>query len=501
MRTKAPRIMLAAVSSGSGKTLLTCALLQAMTDCGKRAAAFKCGPDYIDPMFHRKVLGIPSKNLDTFFTDEKTTRSLFLEGAAGKDISILEGVMGLYDGLGGIKEEASSYHLARVTGTPILLVIDAHGMGRSVIPLVAGFLQYDLAHLIQGVLLNRISKQFYEIIKPELEAQLPVRVLGYFPKLERLRLESRHLGLMLPDEVKDLKEQVQLAADTFRSCVNLEEITAIASRANMLEADAGTTHSQEGRLKEDTGTVLSQGASLKAGIRPYLSRTDVSEAGAAVFPSTSGELRIAVARDEAFCFYYEDNLRLLERCGARLEFFSPLRDENLPEGIHGLLLGGGYPELYAQELSQNRSMRESIRGTIEQGMPSLAECGGFMYLHEAMENPEGKAFLMAGVIEGSCHYTGKLVRFGYISISTDTESFLGSSVIRGHEFHYYDSTDNGASCTAEKPVSGKIWRCIHAGRDHWWGFPHLYYYSNPEFVRRYLERVKAYAQNTRSWNH
>jgi cobyrinic acid a,c-diamide synthase len=500
MRMKAPRIMLAAVSSGSGKTLLTCALLQAMTDCGKRAAAFKCGPDYIDPMFHQKVLGIPSKNLDTFFTEEETTRSLFLEGAAGKDISILEGVMGLYDGLGGIKEEASSYHLARVTGTPILLVIDAHGMGRSVIPLVAGFLQYDAAHLIRGVLLNRISKQFYETLKPELEAQLPVRVLGYFPKLSRLRLESRHLGLMLPDEVKDLKEQVQLAADTLKSCADLEEIAAIASRADELE-DMEIVTSQTDPVEESTKAALSRMAPLKTGIRRYSSRIGLSEADAAAFSSASGEVRIAVAQDEAFCFYYEDNLKLLEKYGARLEYFSPLREENLPDGIHGLLLGGGYPELYAEELSQNRSMRESIRKAIEQGMPSLAECGGFMYLHEAMENPEGKTFPMAGVIEGSCHYTGKLVRFGYISISTDTKSFLDSSVVRGHEFHYYDSTNNGASCTAEKPVSGRTWQCIHAGADHWWGFPHLYYYSNPEFVRRYLERVKAYAQNTYTWNH
>ncbi len=456
-RMKVPRIMLAAASSGSGKTLLTCALLQTMKDCGKEAVAFKCGPDYIDPMFHRKVLGVPSKNLDTFFTDENTTKALLLEGAAGKDISVLEGVMGLYDGLGGIREEASSYHLAKVTKTPILLVIDAHGMGRSLIPLITGFLQYDTSRLIQGVLLNRISKQFYETIKPELEAQLPVRVLGCFPKLSQLRLESRHLGLLLPDEVKDLKEQVQLAADALKSCVDLGEIANIASRAEMLEVNA------------------------QADATPL---------------SPSGEIQIGVARDEAFCFYYEDNLKLLERFGARLEFFSPLKGDRLPDRIHGLLLGGGYPELYAEELSQNESMRESIRKAIKQGIPSLAECGGFMYLHEAIENLDGKTFPMAGVVQGSCRNTGKLVRFGYISVTADANTFLGSGEIRGHEFHYYDSTDNGASCTAEKPVSGRSWQCIHAGEDHWWGFPHLYYYSNPEFVRRYLERVRAYAQNT-----
>ncbi|MGF7143048.1 cobyrinic acid a,c-diamide synthase [Anaerotaenia torta] len=479
---KAPRIMMAAVGSGSGKTLLTCALLQAMTDLGKRTAAFKCGPDYIDPMFHQRVIGVPSKNLDTFFTDEETTRLLLLEGARGKDISVLEGVMGLYDGLGGIKEEASSYHMAAVSGTPILLAVDAHGMGRSVIPLIAGFLQYDRQHLIQGIILNRISKPFYETIKPEIEEQLPVQVLGYFPKLNGLQLESRHLGLLLPDEVKDLREQVKQAGDTFRACMDMEKIEAIASRAAELEMGAGLL----------PFPVNESGAEADADA----SDTNLSEGAPCRRKSNAEELRIAVARDEAFCFYYEDNLKLLERGGARLEFFSPLRDNKLPDHVHGFLLGGGYPELYARELSQNTGMKESLYRAIEGGMPSLAECGGFMYLHETMENPDGKAFPMVGAVKGSCHYTGKLVRFGYISVIADTRTFLDCTGIRGHEFHYYDSTDNGTSCIAQKPVSGKNWRCIHAGENHWWGFPHLYYYSNTEFVRRYLERVRAYAQNT-----
>ena len=199
---KAPRIMIAAAGSGSGKTLLTCSLLQALLDSGKKAAAFKCGPDFIDPMFHRKVLGVPSKNLDSFFTDENTTKFLFLEDAEGKDLSVIEGVMGLYDGLGGITEEASSYHLAKVTKTPVILVVDARGMGRSVIPLIAGFLQYDTARLIQGVILNRTGKMFYDAIKPEIETETGIPVLGYFPVQMEIKLESRHLGLRLPEEIR-----------------------------------------------------------------------------------------------------------------------------------------------------------------------------------------------------------------------------------------------------------------------------------------------------------
>lgn len=452
---KAPRIMIAAAGSGSGKTLLTCSLLQALLDSGKKAAAFKCGPDFIDPMFHRKVLGVPSKNLDSFFTDENTTKFLFLEDAEGKDLSVIEGVMGLYDGLGGITEEASSYHLAKVTKTPVILVVDARGMGRSVIPLIAGFLQYDTARLIQGVILNRTGKMFYDAIKPEIEAETGIPVLGYFPVQTEIRLESRHLGLRLPEEIRGLREQLKKTAEVFRTAVDLEKLVAIASRAEELEAAPVTV------------------------------------------PATADVVQIGVAMDEAFCFYYEDNLRLLQKAGAELVPFSPLHEEKLPARLHGLILGGGYPELYAEGLSQNKGMRQSVKEAIESGMPSIAECGGFLYLHETMENQEGQAFPMVGAVKGRCRYTGKLVRFGYIGVRAEAETFLPKGTeIRGHEFHYFDSTDNGSDCLAQKPVSGRQWRCVHAGKNHWWGFPHLYYYANPAYAYRFLGRAESYAQGS-----
>ena len=452
---KAPRIMIAAAGSGSGKTLLTCSLLQALLDSGKKAAAFKCGPDFIDPMFHRKVLGVPSKNLDSFFTDENTTRFLFLEDAEGKDLSVIEGVMGLYDGLGGITEEASSYHLAKVTKTPVILVVDARGMGRSVIPLIAGFLQYDTARLIQGVILNRTGKMFYDAIKPEIEAETGIPVLGYFPVQTEIRLESRHLGLRLPEEIQGLREQLKKSAEVFRTAVDLEKLVAIASRAEGLEAAPATV------------------------------------------PATAVGVRIGVAMDEAFCFYYEDNLRLLQKAGAELVPFSPLHGEKVPTHLHGLILGGGYPELYAEGLSRNKGMRQSVKRAIESGMPTIAECGGFLYLHETMENQEGNAFPMVGAVKGNCRYTGKLVRFGYIGVRAETETFLPKGTeIRGHEFHYLDGTDNGSDCLARKPVSGRQWRCVHAGKDHWWGFPHLYYYANPAYAYRFLGRAESYAQGS-----
>lgn len=451
---KVPRIMIGAVSSGSGKTFLTCSLLQALVDLEKKVAAFKCGPDYIDPMFHQKVIGVPSKNLDTYFTDENATKYLLLEGAKGKDISIMEGAMGLYDGLGGIKEEASSYHLAKITKTPIILVIDGHGMGRSVIPLISGFLQYDRSQLICGVILNNITGMFYETLKPELEAQIPIPILGYFPKQKDIHLESRHLGLQMPHEIADLKGQVKKSADIIKTTVSIDKIMALALQAVDLEAE-------------------------EVEITPQVKN-----------------IRIGVARDEAFCFYYEDNLKLLQKFGAELIYFSPLRDSKLPNHIHGILLGGGYPELYAKELSKNSLMKASVKEAIDKGMPSIAECGGFMYLHETMEDMEGRAYSMVGAVRGSCHYTGKLVRFGYINITEEKENFLSKDTgIRGHEFHYYDSMENGASCIVQKPVSGKTWQCIHATKNHWWGFPHLYYYSNPGYVKYYLERAQEYGKS------
>ena len=225
---KINRFMIAAPKSGSGKTMITCALLQLLKDSGKNVLSYKCGPDYIDPMFHKKVLGVSSKNLDTFFTDEKTTVQLFLDERADGDFAVLEGVMGLYDGLGGRYEQGSSYHLAKVTQTPIILVVDAKGMGKSVLALIAGFLQYDTHHLIKGVLLNRMSKGYYDIIKPLIEKELSVKVVGYFPEQKDIGLSSRHLGLVMPDELLDIKKQLNETADRLKKTIDMDLFIDIA---------------------------------------------------------------------------------------------------------------------------------------------------------------------------------------------------------------------------------------------------------------------------------
>ena len=457
---KHPGVLIAATKSGSGKTTITCALLQALKERGIRTRAFKCGPDYIDPMFHKQIIGVPSRNLDTFFSGPEQIRELYQMNSKETDdraeISVVEGVMGLYDGLGGIREEGSAYHLAEVLDIPIVLVLDAHGMGRSMIPLLFGFLKYDKSHLIRGVILNRTTPMFLQTIAPLIEQELKLPVLGCFPKTQKLVMPGRHLGLVMPDEIDDIRRQLHEAAVQLEKTVDIDRILAIADEAGNIDD-----------------------FSRKTAGKPC------------------ADLRLAVAQDEAFCFYYEDNLRMLRENGVTIVCFSPIHDEALPQNIDGILLGGGYPELHAKALAANEKMRKAIRDSITAGMPSVAECGGFMYLHDTLVDKNGASFHMAGVLPAECKDTGKLVRFGYVEIEEKEAGWLPAATrIRGHEFHYYDSSDNGMDCVAQKPVAGRNWPCIHSTPEHWWGYPHLYYPSNPEFVYHFVAQMRKWKQET-----
>ena len=449
--------MIAAPQSGSGKTLITCVLLQALKEKNYHLESFKCGPDYIDPMFHKTVLGISSRNLDPFFTEDSITRMLLAKGQDSRDLAVIEGVMGLYDGLGGIREEASSYALAKATNTPILLTVNARGMGRSLLALLSGFLQYDTAHLIKGVILNQTPSSFASVLAKEIEETFHIPVVASFPVRDDVRIESRHLGLVMPYELEDIQSRLKIASQVLCENANIEQILEIAKSAPKLEYD------------------------VKRDIKQKL---------------TEKTIRIGVARDEAFCFYYEDNLDLLKSLGAKLIFFSPLHDDTLPKDLDGILFGGGYPELYLKELEENESMRNSVKSAIENKMPSLAECGGFMYLHDTIFDSEKKPYKMAGVIHACCMKKERLVRFGYLTLNSKTDSFLQKGeTIRGHEFHYYDSEDNGECAIAKKPVGTRSWECVHAGSDHWWGFAHLSYYSNPKFAEKFAEACRSYKTN------
>ena len=415
-------------------------------------------------MFHREVIGVDGDNLDPFFSGRDELRSAL--ASCGHDSAVLEGAMGIYDGIAGEAYKGSCYEVACMTDTPIVLLVNAKGMGTTLISVIRGILSDDREGRIRGLILNRISERYYERLRPLLEEMLAeagtekdnaAELLGFVPESKDINLESRHLGLMLPDETAGLEEQICTAAGLINDHVDMKALRAIMASAPELE-DA------EDNISPD---------------------------------AAADKLKIAVAYDEAFCFYYKANLKEFEKHGIEPVRFSPVYDDGLPEGVSGILLGGGYPELYAEQLSSNTGMLESIREAISSGMPSLAECGGFMYLLESLAADDSKAYKMAGVLSGESHNTKKLTRFGYITIREKKHlcaagTLLTGLAVKGHEFHYYDSDNNGSNALAVKPGSGKTWECMHAGEEHLWGYPHLYYPSCPELISRFRAAMLRY---------
>ena len=450
-RMNIPRVMIAAASSGSGKTTITCGILQALVNRGMKVASFKCGPDFIDPMFHERVIGTEAGNLDLFFTDPETTRYLFGRVAKDSDISVVEGVMGFYDGSGGSSVKASSYDLSCKLGIPVILVVDCKGMSVSAAAIVKGFAGF-MDNNIKGVILNNMSEKLFVPIKELIEREMNVRVIGYVPRVKDIMVESRHLGLVLPHEVGGLKDRLGRLADLLERTLDIDLLLQIAGSACSFE---------------------------------YIEPAIVHE---------PMKVRIGVAKDECFCFIYRDNMELLERYGAEIAYFSPLNDKCLPPDIQGMILPGGYPELYAERLSTNAAMLDSIYRSINNGMPCMAECGGFMYLHERLEDHTGTYRKMAGVIKGNAFRTGKLSRFGYISVTPKNDGLLKKGrTIKGHEFHYWDSTDCGNGCEAVR-TTGERYECMHHGESIAAGFPHLYYYSDPDTAYNFLLKCASYKE-------
>ena len=440
MKAKIPRILLGGISSGCGKTTVTCAVLQALVNRGLKTGAFKCGPDYIDPMFHSRIIGAKSANLDLHFFSENTLRYLLAKNAQTQDVSIIEGVMGYYDGMGLTTTRASSYEVAKVTDSPVVLVVSAKGASLSVLATIQGFLTFCPDSNIRGVILNQISPMTYAALAKEIENRFGIRAYGYLPKMADCALESRHLGLVTAAEVENLRGKLQVMAVQAEKTIDLDGLLKLAESAN---------------------PVLYEKVSL----------------------SCKEPVRIAVARDNAFCFYYEDSLEALKDMGAELINFSPLNDETLPENIHGLYLGGGYPELYAEKLSKNTSMRRSVCTALDQEIPCIAECGGFMYLTESIGE-----YPMVGYLSGSCFDTGKLTRFGYVKLRAKTDNLLckAGEEIPGHEFHHWDCTRPGTDFTATKST-GKAWDCAVVTDRLYAGYPHFHFYGNPAFLEGFYD--------------
>lgn len=444
IQVNTPRVMFAATRSGSGKTTVTCGVLAALKKQNIKVQAYKCGPDYIDPMFHRTVLGIDTGNLDTFFADADAIGRILARDTKDAELIVMEGVMGYYDGVGGATTMASSYELSKVTKTPVVLIVDAKGASVTLAAIIRGIMEYKKDSRIVGVILNRVSPMFYSRIKHVIETECGIPVLGYLPEDASFAVPSRHLGLLQPDEMQKQRDLVETVAKAARKTIDIDGILEIAAQAEMLQIQKATGETEKSK-----------------------------------FPAG---YRIGVARDAAFSFYYRENLRMLEDMGATLVYFSPLTDAHVSE-VDALIFGGGYPELYAKQLYENQSMRASVWQALEAGMPCHAECGGFLYLGKSLADAEGNVYEMVGFLDGAGFRTERLQRFGYVELAPqEADAFAVNTVLRGHEFHYWDSTDCGDACLAWKPLSKqKTYPCMVKKKGTFAGFPHLYYAGAENF--------------------
>ena len=441
-----PQLMAAAPASGSGKTTVVCALLRALRRRGLDPCAFKCGPDYIDPMFHRAALEVPSCNLDLYLTDPARLRQLYSAHLAGHGAAVVEAAMGYYDGAG-LTDAASGWQTADTLGLPVLLVVRPGGASLTLAAQIKGLQAFRPDSHLAAILLNGCSASYADRLAPLLERETGLPVVGCLPTLEAARLPSRHLGLYTAGEIQDLSPRLDALADALEAGADLDKLLAVCRRPAPVSAPA-------------------QAAPVRA--------------------------RIAVARDEAFCFCYPETLETLARAGAECVFFSPMRDAALPEA-DALYLPGGYPELYAEALSQNAPLRRAVAAAVAAGMPTVAECGGFLYPGQTLADEAGSVWPMAGVLPGDGFRAGRLVRFGYADLTAREDSLLfrAGERVPVHEFHHWDSTCPGDALEAEKP-DGRRWRCGFAGPRLYAGFPHLYLAGRPRLAERLVSAAAAW---------
>ena len=429
------RLLIAGTSSGCGKTTASILTMASLRRRGLSVAPYKIGPDYIDPGFHRRVCGRPSHNLDSWIMSEKTMRRLLKNNA---DISVIEGVMGYYDGLDALSMRASTWEAATMTKTPVILVVDASGGAASVAATVRGFQTLRENSGLRGVLVNRASgERHYALVKDAVSHYTGLPCVGYLTKQAAVELPSRHLGLVTARETPDLLARVDEAAAEAEKTLDLDAMLAIAKSAPALPAeDAPALESRKG-------------------------------------------YRLGVALDDAFHFYYQANLDALEAMGMKLVFFSPLDDKALPEGLDGLYIGGGYPEVFADRLTANRSMRESLRAALKSGLRCYAECGGLMYLGRAIDGRE-----MVGFLPISCRMTNRLQRFGYVTVEDRT----GLS-FPAHEFHHAvaePEEDIPCAYTVVKASSpDRTWRCGYEKNNALAAFAHVHFADRPDIIRRF----------------
>lgn len=430
------KILIAGTMSGSGKTTVSSILMSAF----ENTAPFKVGPDYIDPSYHAIFTGNKSYNLDAFMYNEETLKFIFSSNSNGKNISIIEGVMGLYDGLGHSKENFSTAHISKMLNVPVILVVNAKGISTSIAAEILGFKLFDEEVNIAGVILNNVSSEkLYLNLKEAVEMYTGIECLGYLPKSDEIGIESRHLGLKQAFEIEGIKEKKEVLKKIAEKYLDLEKIYKISYSDEEISAE-----------------------------NPALKLKD----------KLKGK-KIAIAKDSAFSFYYESNLDLIRYSGLEIEEFSPVNDEKVPDADF-IYMGGGYPELYSKELSENKSMKESILKACENNIPIYAECGGFIYLTKGLETLDKKFFEFCGTfdIKISMRERLNIGRFGYINI--DAKEGIST---KGHEFHYSEISENNEKETQYKikKDNGRSWECGYRKKNTLAGYPHIGFYSNLKF--------------------
>lgn len=455
---KTKGMVIAAAASGSGKTTVTLALLAALKMRGISVAPFKVGPDFIDPGHHTRITGRISRNLDGWMLPRSYNQALFARQARGCDVAVVEGVMGLFDGYEGSSEAGSSAQMAKWLGLPVLLVVNGKSMARSAAALVQGFERFDPDLSFAGVFFNQLgSGRHLSYLRDALDNHIEMPCLGGMIKDPAIEIPERHLGLVTEADHPLSDNKVERLARLLEGSLDIDGLLAALPEVSI---------SQDPENPEN-------GVSL-------------------------GDVRIGVARDNAFCFYYQDNLDLLAANGAELVYFSPVRGDRLPDDIHGLYFGGGYPELFAPQLAQNENLRSQVYESALNGMPIYGECGGFMYLGQAIWDLEGRSYPMSGCFPLSFKMLPRRRALGYREVTCRRRSILGPAgqTLRGHEFHYSDIVDSPAGVETVYTVTPRkgggeieegyfIDQCLGS-------YIHLHFGSCPSAAGHFVARCRRY---------
>lgn len=457
---KERRLVIAGTGSGVGKTTLTIGLMAALMKKGLTVQGFKCGPDYIDPSYHTAVTKRASRNLDSWMLTKDLVLDIFTHGSQGSDISIIEGVMGFFDGKSPETNEGSTAEISMITKSPVLLVVNCESMARSAAAIVKGFQLFAEGPNIVAVIANKVgSEGHYQLVKKAIEQECHVPVIGYLKRELDIEIPERHLGLIPSMERGELDSFFDKLGTLVSETVDIDRLLESAA-AEPLEA------SRESSVFEMQ--------------REHL-------------------VKVAVAKDSAFNFYYPENLEIMEAKGIKIVYFSPLADEEVPDDVDGIYIGGGFPEEFAQDLACNLKAKQSVKQAIEGGLPTLAECGGFMYLTDFIETTDKKKFEMAGVIPGSVHMQTKLAALGYREITGQNANFiLEDRSARGHEFHYstFQALEEDVPYAYETIGMRGVNKEGYLLHNLAAGYTHFHFASCPEMVENWIKKCLENRGNT-----